>query len=233
MNDSFLPSISLIIPCWRDGELVSRLLSDDLGQTESIVVLAEPDEPLAAHLQAQGASVVVSDAPNRGHQLALGAAAASGDVLLFHHADSEIDSTQIRAVAEAMVDDRIVGGAFHRKFDDRHPLFRWIEPLERQRATRFGSLFGDQSIFVRRDAYDAMGGFHDLPLMEDVEFSRRLRRSGRIVLLDPPIRTSDRAHREGGSVRTSLRNGLFLLLFRFGVSPARLHAWYYATHKSL
>lgn len=230
MTGQPLPTVSLIIPCWRDGQLVCGLLDHDLGQTESIVVLAEPDEPLAEKLRVLGARVIVSDAPNRGHQLALGADAAKGDALLFHHADSEIEPAQVRAVAEAMADPRLVGGAFHRKFDDRHPLFRWVEPLERWRAARFGSLFGDQSIFVRRDSYQAMGGFRDLPLMEDVEFSRRLRRAGRIVLLDPPILTSDRAHREGGSVRTSLRNGLFLLLFRFGVPPARLHAWYYATH---
>ena len=194
---------------------------------ETIVVLAMPDGELAAELEELGARVIVSDEPNRGHQLALGADAASGDVLIFHHADSEIDAGQVRAVVDALADLGIVGGAFHRKFDARHPLFKWIEPVERWRALRFGALFGDQSIFVRREHYEAIGGFRNLPLMEDVEFSNRLRRSGRIALLDPPMTTSDRAHREGGAWRTSIRNGLFLVLFRFGVSPARLHAWYY------
>ncbi|MGC1480497.1 MAG: glycosyltransferase [Chthoniobacterales bacterium] len=219
--------MSLIIPCWRDGELVSRLLRRDVGQNETIVILAMPDEGLVGRLRDLGATVIVSNEANRGHQLALGAEAASGDVLVFHHADSEIEEGQVRAVVEVMGDSRIVGGAFHRKFDGRHPLFRWIEPVERWRALRFGALFGDQSIFVRRSHYEAIGGFRNLPLMEDVEFSNRLRRSGRIALLDPPMTTSDRAHREGGAWRTSIRNGLFLLLFRCGVSPDRLHTWYY------
>jgi GT2 family glycosyltransferase len=88
-------------------------------------------------------------------------------------------------------------------------------------------LYGDQSIFVRRDQYNALGGFPPIPLMEDVEFSRRLRRAGKIALLEPPLVTSARRHATQGSWRTSVRNGTLLLLHRIGVSPYRLHRWYY------
>jgi hypothetical protein len=221
----------MIVPCWGDGRLVRAIAGRALGLHELVVVMVEDDAAGADALREVGARVVVAGAPNRGRQLAMGAEMARGDVLLFHHADSEIAAGQVAAVARAMSDAGVVGGAFHRKFDGRHPLFRWVEPLERWRAPRFGALFGDQSLFVRRAHYAVIGGFRDLALMEDVDFSRRLRRSGRIVLLDPPMTTSDRAHRAGGAWRTSLRNGLFLFLYHLGVSPTRLHGWYYPPPK--
>ncbi len=231
MPDSSLPSVSLIVPCWNDGGLCRLLAWKALKVHELVVVLAFGDDELERDLTILRATVVVAGVANRGRQMALGAEVASGDVLVFHHADSEIADEQVAAVAGAMADERVVGGAFHRKFDARHPSFRWVEPVERWRARRFGTLFGDQSLFVRRSEYAAMGGMRDLPLMEDVDFSRRLRRAGRIVLLDPPMTSSDRAHRAGGAFRTSLRNGLFLFLYHLGVSPARLHGWYYAHSK--
>ncbi len=231
-SNPVLTSVSLVVPCWRDGGLVRTLARRDLGIRELIVVAAVPEDGLVEELEELGARVIVADKPNRGWQLALGADVAAGEVVLFHHADSELDADQVQAVARTMADAAVVGGAFHRKFDARHPWLRWVEPFERWRAVRFGALFGDQSIFVRRSHYASMGGFRDLALMEDVEFSRRLRRSGRIVLLDPAMTTSDRAHRAGGAWRTSLRNGLFLLLYQLGVSPTRLHGWYYAQSKS-
>ena len=100
--------------------------------------------------------------------------------------------------ALAAVDETFVGGAYYRAFDRRHPHCRWLEPIERWHNRTFGALFGDQSIFVRRSHFAHLGGFADLPLMEDLEFSKRLRQSGRLVLLDPPVATSPRKHvREG------------------------------------
>ena len=88
-------------------------------------------------------------------------------------------------------------------------------------------LFGDQSIFVKANVFQQMGGFADIPLMEDVEFSRRLRRMGRIALLDPPVWSSPRRFRRLGNVRTFLLNAAFIGLFYFRVSPHTLHRWYY------
>ena len=122
-------------------------------------------------------------------------------------------------------------GAFHRKFDERHPHCRWIEPIERWRNRHVGALFGDQSIFVRRTHFEKLGGFADIPLMEDIEFSTRLRRSGPITLLDPPIATSTRKHQVQGAWRTTLTNAALILFYKLGVPPARLHAWYYGIRR--
>ncbi len=166
--------------------------------------------------------------PSRGKQMNDGAAVAEGDVLVFLHADTEMQPTHLASIRRAMADHAIVGGAFYRRFDERHPHLRWLEPIARFLTRNGGTLFGDQTVFVRRDVFQRLGGFAEIPLMEDVEFSRRLRRAGRVVILDPPIATSPRHHIENGAWRTTIRNALFLLLFKLGVSAETLHAIYYA-----
>ena len=168
------------------------------------------------------------DLPSRGKQMNDGAGIASGDVLVFLHADTEMHEEHLEAIARAMNDEAVIGGAFYRRFDERHPHLRWLEPIARFLTRNGGTLFGDQTVFVRRDAFRKLGGFAEIPLMEDVEFSRRLRAAGRVAILDPPIRTSPRHHLEHGAWRTTLRNALFLLLFKLGVSAEKLHAIYYA-----
>ena len=127
----------------------------------------------------------------------------------------------------ALLDPTVICGAFYRKFDARHPRLRWLEKAARFLSRHGGTFFGDQSLFVRRETFAALGGFAPIPLMEDVEFSRRLHRAGKVVVLDPPMASSTRRHLSRGTWRTSIQNGLFILLYRCGVSPERLHRWYY------
>lgn len=160
-----------------------------------------------------------------------GAEESSGDVLVFHHVDSCFDEEHLSAVHSALQDPGVIGGAFHRAFDERHPQLRWLEGFARLWARNGGTIYGDQTFFVRRDVFVSLGGFAEIPLMEDVEFSRRLRRAGRVALVDPPVRSSCRKHAKNGAWRTSMQNGLFLVLFRAGVSPERLHRWYYRSRE--
>ena len=131
-----------------------------------------------------------------------------------------------------MNDREVGGGAFYRKFDDRHPWLMWLEPLARFLTRNGGTLFGDQSVFVRRDVFVRLGGFAEIPLMEDVEFSRRLRAAAKVVVLDPPVQTSSRRHLGEGAWRKTIQNGLIILLYKLGVSPERLHRWYYKGRQS-
>jgi rSAM/selenodomain-associated transferase 2 len=227
--------ISVVVPSWRDAEnlatLVPRLSRLD-RVAQIIVVDASGDgEPKRIALSC-GATFVPSPAPNRGEQLNLGAAAASGDVIVFQHSDTDLEEAHLAAIETALSDPRIIGGAFFRKFDGRHPRLMWLESVARFLTRHGGTLYGDQSIFVRRDAFETLGGFAKIPLMEDIEFSRRLRAAGPIVVLDPPVRSSARRHLRKGAWRTSIQNGLFIVLYNLGVSPHRLHRWYYRTAKS-
>ncbi len=224
------PTVSIIIPSWRDGANVATAL-DELGRIdglhEIVIVDASDDRELESVAAAHRANLLRCAEPSRGGQMNLGAAAASGDVLVFQHADTQFRLEHFRALRAALANPALIGGAFYRQFDGRHPRLRKLEVVARFLSRNGGTLFGDQTVFVRREIFQRMGGFAEIPLMEDVEFSRRLRAAGPVVVLDPPARTSPRHHTTRGPWRTTIQNGLFLLLFKAGVSPVRLHRWYY------
>ena len=223
------PTISVIVPAWREAGSIGALLTVLLNSRhtlEVIVAFAEPDAAARRMVSEMGARWVEAGEPNRGRQLDLGAALATGDWLLFQHADTAITPGHLDALA-AVDDPRVTGGAFYRKFDERHPRLRCLEAVERWHNRTFGALYGDQSLFVRREVFVALGGFRNLPLMEDVDFSLRLRRHGGIRLLDPPLASSPRKHLAQGPWRTTFSNGFLLLLYHLGVHPRRLHAFYY------
>jgi rSAM/selenodomain-associated transferase 2 len=225
-----LASISIIIPVWNDTAALGECLGaigKIQGIHEVIIADASSDDSAAAMAQAAGARVVKCERPNRGRQQNAGAALASGDVLVFQHVDVEIAQEHVDALRAAADADGIVGGAFYRKFDRSHSMRQWLVPIVRFYNRNIGALYGDQTLFVRRQRFQAMGGFKDIPLMEDIEFSRRLRKSGRVALLDPPVWASARRHAQRGSLRVTLFNMLIMVLFRFGVSPTTLHRWYY------
>ncbi len=227
--------ISLIVPVWHDRESLAELLRTlvRLERLHEIIVVDAAGDPLTAELvSASGGIYLRAAQPNRGAQMNLGAARASGDVFIFHHADTLLDAAHLAALEVALRDPAIGGGAFYRKFDGRHPRLLCLERVARFFTRRGGTLFGDQSVFVRREVFAALGGFAAIPLMEDMEFSRRLRRSGPVAVLDPPVESSARRHLRGGAWRTSLQNGLFIVLYRCGCPPHRLHRWYYHARPS-
>lgn len=223
-------TIALVVPCWNDAAALRALLSraGSLNGIAEVIVADASTTGEARRVATQaGARVAACPQPNRGAQMNAGARLATAGTVLFHHADTGIAQPHLDALGAALKDPATIGGAFHRKYDHRHRGFAWIEPLARAWNARGGTLYGDQSIFVRRAIFEQLGGFAEIPLMEDVEFSRRLRRAGRTVLLDPPIATSARHHLRRGPWRTTARNATMLLLYRCGVSPHRLHRWYY------
>lgn len=222
--------LSIVIPTWRDAKDLALLLpkiSRLPGMIEAIVVNASRDSETEQIAQEWNATVIKIMPPNRGAQMNAGAAVASGEVLLFQHADTDLQPGHVEAIAEAIRDPHVIGGAFYRKFDGRHPRLLWLESVARFLSRHGGTLYGDQSVFVRREIFERLGGFKKFPLMEDVEFSKRLRAAGMVVLLDPPVQSSARHHERKGAWRMTVRNALFIVLYNLGVAPVRLHRWYY------
>lgn len=162
--------------------------------------------------------------PNRGAQLNRGAQCLWTDVLLFLHADSQLPPGFQHHICQALREPDVVGGCFRLAFDEPHPLLRFYS-----RFTRFsGRLFhfGDQGFFVRKDVFHQMGGFRDLPFLEDVDFLRRLRRHGRFAVLPVPVVTSARRFLRYGIVRQMLRDILLVALFEVGIPARRLVPFY-------
>jgi rSAM/selenodomain-associated transferase 2 len=228
--------LSVIVPAWNDHANLARILPELAGLNalhEVIVADASPHPAAADAARTTGITYLPAPQPNRGAQMNLAAENATGDVLIFHHADSILTAAHVAAIEDALRNPEIIGGAFYRKFDGRHPRLVWFEAVGRFLTRHGGSFFGDQSVFVRRETFRALGGFAPIPLMEDMEFSRRLRRAGQVVVLDPPLQSSIRRHRGRGPWRTSLQNGLFIVLYKCGLPPAHLHRWYYRERRSV
>ena len=222
--------LSVLVPAWNDHAHLARLLPELVRLNtlhEVIVADASPDPRTAQAVEECRGIYLPAAAPNRGEQMNLAAERATGDVLIFHHADSILGQAHVAALVGALRDSQVIGGAFYRKFDGRHPSFLWFEIVARFLTRHGGSFFGDQSIFVRQEIFSILGGFAPIPLMEDMEFSHRLRRAGQVAVLDPPVESSPRRHSGRGAWRTSIQNGLFIVLYKCGFSPTRLHRRYY------
>ena len=228
--------ISIVIPCWNDAAALKEALERIVairGGHELIVADASTTDDSADLARSLGARVVRCDRPNRGRQMNAGAATATGEVLLFQHTDTELGAEHLAAIEALIKDPAVVGGAFHRKFHPRHTGRQWLVPWVRRWQAWRKNLYGDQSIFVRRSHFEQMGGFAEIALMEDLEFSARLKRSGTVVLLDPPLLSSARRHQRHGKLGVTLENLAMIGLFKLGVSPDTLHRWYYRKARKL
>jgi GT2 family glycosyltransferase len=155
-----------------------------------------------------------------------GAAIAAGEWLLFLHADSRLSDRWREGIAA--VAPEAIGGWFRFALDDPAWQARVIERLVAWRVGRLGLPYGDQGIFVRRDIFEALGGFAEVPLMEDVEFVRRARAAGPLREVPLPLVTSARRWRRDGWFRRSTRNVALVTLYFAGVRPSTLVRWYRA-----
>jgi len=170
---------------------------------------------------------LVTSPRGRARQMNAGAQQARGDVLLFLHADTRLPDGALAAIAAALDDARVVGGRFDVGFDSPRPVFRMIAFFMNVRSRWSGISTGDQALFVRRGVFEAMGGYPDIVLMEDIEFCRRLKRRGKLAALRTRVTTSARKWEREGAFRTMALMWGLRFLYLVGVSPDRLHGWYY------
>ena len=219
-----------MVPVLADSEAAGRLLAQLQPEpnVEIVVVDGGGDERLARMAVEHPRVRLLRATPGRAHQMNVGAAAASGEWLLFLHADSRLPSGWHEAIARN--DQSVTGGWFRFALDDEAWQARVIERLVSWRVRRLRLPYGDQGLFVRRTVFGSLGGFRELPLLEDVEFVRRLVRSGRVRELPLLLRTSVRRYRRDGWFRRSSRNLAIVGLYFAGVSPQRLARWYHRGH---
>lgn len=222
--------LSIIIPTLNEGSNLTRLLPHVLAtcpQTEVIVVDGGSSDDTREVASRFPRVRLLTSALGRAKQMNAGAWVARGDVLLFLHADTLLPPGTQAAIREALLDPGIVCGRFDVRFDNPRPIFRMIAAMMNLRSRLSGIFTGDQAIFVRRQAFEALGGYPDIPLMEDVELSRLLKRKGRRACLRLEVKTSARKWERDGILRTILLMWALRFLYLVGVKPDRLHGWYY------
>ena len=191
-----------------------------LPDAEVIVADAGSGDGTAQAAAAAGARVL--QAPGaRAAAMNAGAAAASGDVLVFLHADTHLPAGAGTAIDAAL--RRAGAGAFRIGFDRPRPL---VERAVNARSRLLGIVYGDQAIFVSREAFERVGGYRPLPIMEDRDLAARLRRAGGLAIVPLAVTTSARRHRSDGHARALARNWLIQLLYTLRVPPERLARMY-------
>jgi rSAM/selenodomain-associated transferase 2 len=220
------PVVSVVVPSLGDAALVARLAEDfsPSPRAEYIVSRTGPADPAEAALRAARPDLRwVDGPPGRGVQLNAGAAVAAGQWLWFVHADCRLPAGWIDVFdALGQAQPPVVGGSFAFRLDSAAWQARVIERGVAWRVRWLGLPYGDQGLFVRRDAFTRMHGFAPWPLMEDVEFVRRLTRHGRLVHLSQQVTSSARRWERDGWWRRSGANLVTLSGYFLGIRPERL-----------
>jgi len=222
--------LSIVVPALDEAPNLERLLPDLVARCleEEVIVVDGGSADATAEVMRRFPSVRFIASPRgRARQMNAGARVARGEALLFLHADTVLPEGATSAITGALADPSVVGGRFDVRFTSPRWPFRMIAALMNRRSRWSGISTGDQGIFVTRAAFDALGGYPDIPLMEDIELTRRLKRLGRLASLDLRVTTSSRKWERDGILRTVLLMWSLRFLYFCGVSPARLCGWYY------
>jgi rSAM/selenodomain-associated transferase 2 len=225
--DDQMLRISVIVPALNEEHhLAATLASVKLSSADELIVADGGSQDSTMTVASQFTPHVLACPAGRARQMNRAAQQAQGDILLFLHADTLLPPGGLDLVRAAMRSPQVVGGSFRLAFLPSTPGLRVVAWGANLR-TRFGKLpFGDQALFVRRTLFEALGGYADMPFLEDVWLVRRLRRHGRLALIPRAVHTSGRRWQRHGLVSTTLRNNVVLALYWCGVSPTTLKRLY-------
>ncbi|HYA14281.1 MAG TPA: TIGR04283 family arsenosugar biosynthesis glycosyltransferase [Syntrophales bacterium] len=225
------PEFSFIIPVWNEESVILRTIEHILSLqsaagAEIIVVDGDPAGKTMEIARRASVKTVISER-GRGSQMNHGAALAAGNILIFLHADTRLPPYALGLIDTVMRDESCTAGAFDLAIDSERPVFRLIEKAASLRSRLTRVPYGDQAVFMRKDVFNELGGFRNIPIMEDVEIMRRIkRRGGKICIIDKAVRTSSRRWDREGIVYTTLRNWLLITLYLLGVKPEKLVKFY-------
>lgn len=219
--------VSVIIPALNEEELIERAARSAWAATaDEVIVVDGGSRDRTVAVARQHGCRLLDSCPGRAWQQNLGAKQAAGDVLLFLHADNRLGSEAIRQIRTLLEASDRWGGAFQQRIEAEGWAFRLLERGNAWRVRRQGLPYGDQGIFIRRELFLELGGFPELPLMEDLVFMQKLRRRSWPALLPGPIYVSARRWQRHGVVGQTARNWMLLTAHRLGVPPQRLAARY-------
>ena len=219
-------SVSIIIPTWNEAACIADTIRALRVERPHEIIVVDGGSNDATVELAREADRVLEAAPGRAVQMNAGAAAASGEYLLFLHADCRLESGALRSIECALQRPAILAGCLSMRVDAEGWGFRSIDACASARVRFTGVAYGDQGLFLRRADFRRLGGFPLIRFMEDVFFSQRLAAYGRVVVLPKKIFVSPRRWQKVGLVRQTLRNWTLTALALAGVTPDRLAEYY-------
>ncbi|MGH8656542.1 MAG: TIGR04283 family arsenosugar biosynthesis glycosyltransferase [Gammaproteobacteria bacterium] len=224
-----MSQISVIIPAYNEADTIGatlRVLAPIRAQGHEVILADGRSSDQTVEIARGHIDCLVSSERGRGNQMNAGAAVARGDILLFLHADTLPPKGALDHVVYGLRETGLVWGRFDIRLSGAIRLLRVVETLSNFRSHWTGIATGDQALFMHRRAFEAVGGFAQVPLMEDIIISRRLKRLSRPLCLNERVITSSRRWEENGIIRTILRMGVLRLAFFLGVNPSVLARHY-------
>jgi len=230
---SHLPSflmtgkISVIIPTLNEVENLPNAIASIQPQTNiEVIVVDGGSEDGTIELAKSLGVKVISSPPGRARQMNTGALAASGEILLFLHADTQLPSGFDVMIPMALLQPGVVAGAFTLQIDAPLWGLRLVEWGVKWRSHFWQLPYGDQAIFVTANIFTARGGFPQLPIMEDFELIQQLKRLGKVTIIPAPVITSPRRWLQRGIIQTTLLNQIVIIAYLLGVTPEQILRWY-------
>lgn len=219
------PSLSVIIPTLNEEQNLVKTLEGLDVESEKIVVDGGSTDKTTSIAQQAGCEVLTSP-PGRGSQMNLGAGTASGNILLFLHADTLLPHGYRQLIEKSLADPRVALGAFSLGFESSERKMRFIAGSANFRSRIFQLPYGDQALFTTAVRFSSLGGFPETEIMEDFIFVRKMRKTGKIAILPESVITSARRWQNMGILRTTLINQLIVTGYLLGIPPSRLARLY-------
>ncbi|MCI0567562.1 MAG: TIGR04283 family arsenosugar biosynthesis glycosyltransferase [Acidobacteria bacterium] len=222
--------VSIVIPTFNEAEAISAQVLRCLAlnpRPEVIVVDGASDDGTLARAQVAGARTLAAPIRGRAHQMNAGVAIATGDILVFLHADVMLPQAAYAEMRKALLEAEVIGGAFRRRFDHPSLLLHLDCRLADLRGRLFGIFLGDQVMFIRREVFCHLGGFPEIRLFEDLALSRRMAAYGATRMVRSPVIASGRRFRQEGNLRRLCRDLHLIVLYFAGVDPEILARRYY------
>ena len=227
-ENKFQLLISVIIPTYNEQEMIVRLLnavSNEIGGELEVIVVDGGSRDKTIELVHKFKKVkLVNSEKGRALQFNNGAKESKGNILFFIHADSQLPHHWKEQIHQTFKNREWLAGTFYLKFDKEGLMYRLYSRLSKIRSSL--CTYGDQGLFVKKVVFDALGGYSALPIMEDYDIIKRLKKHGKMIKLDTPITTSSRRFSKNGVVFQQLKNVLTVLFYKANVNPYQLAKWY-------
>lgn len=222
--------ISIIIPVLNEAQMIKstiqRLQENSRLKIEIIVVDGGSQDDTAVIVQQLGVKMINVPGGGRGIQMNAGAKIAQGEILLFLHGDSQLPAKFADLIVQTLKSPGIIAGAFELRIDSNNSSLRWVEIFVKLRSHLWSLPYGDQAIFMTKQVFEDLGGFLNLPIMEDFELVQRLKRQGKIAIAPAAVITSARRWQKLGVWQTTLINQFIILGYYLGISPLKLRDFY-------